>query len=49
MGMEISYVYYREIFNSIKKEKKSATKKDVIDYLNKSAGILGGVKFIKII
>lgn len=49
MGMEISYTYYKELLTSIKKDKKNATKKDVIEYLNKTAGILHGVKFLTII
>ena len=48
MGMEITYTYYKALLTEIKKDKRSATKRDVIEYLNKNAGILGGVKFLTI-
>ena len=49
MRMEISYNYYKALLTEIKKDKKNATKKDVIEYLNKHAGILHGVKFLTIV
>ena len=49
MRMEISYLYYKTLLTEIKKDKKNATKKDVIEYLNKQAGILHGVKFLTIV
>ena len=49
MRMEISYLYYKMLLTEIKKDKKNATKKDVVEYLNKYAGILHGVKFLTIV
>lgn len=48
MDYSISYIYYRNLLNEIKKDKKNATKRDVIEYLNRTAGIKGGVKKLTI-
>ena len=48
MEYSIGYVYYKELLNSLKKDKKNPTKRDVIEYLNKTAGIKGGVKKLTI-
>ena len=48
MEYSIGYTYYKELLTSIKKDKKNATKKDVVEYLNKTAGIKGGVKKLTI-
>lgn len=43
----ISKVYYLNILNSLKKRNKNATHKDVVEYLNQTAGILGGISQVK--
>ena len=48
MEYSIGYTYYKELLNSLKKDKKNPTKRDVIEYLNKTAGIKGGVKKLTI-
>lgn len=48
MEYSIGYTYYKELLNSLKKDKKNPTKRDVIEYLNKTTGIKGGVKKLTI-
>lgn len=43
----ISKVYYLNILNGLKKRNKNATHKDVVAYLNQTAGILGGISQVK--
>ena len=43
----ISKVYYMNLLIGMRKRNKNATHKDVVEYLNQTAGILGGVSQVK--
>jgi len=45
----ISKTYYLALLNELRKSNKAANHRSVVDYLNKTAGILGGVKRVKYI
>lgn len=45
----ISKEYYKNLLTELKKDNKNANHKTVVEYLNKTAGIKGGIKKVKYI
>lgn len=45
----ISKTYYMNLLTELRKDNKTANHRSVVEYLNKTAGVLGGIKKVKYI
>ena len=49
MEYVISKIYYMALLTELRKDNKAANHRSVVEYLNKTAGVLGGIKRVKYI